>query len=90
MIDPKELATRIEHGQFSIPFSTEELNFVVNRLRDDVPLPPEPTYGMLMALAGDPVLLAASDEEELKIRYANMIRNMGRDNSPLPSGDKNG
>lgn len=36
-------------------------------------LPSEPTYAMLKALAGDPVLLAASDEEELRRRYKAML-----------------
>lgn len=42
-------------------------------------LPQEPTYEMLKALAGDPVILAASDEEELRKRYAAMIRVMQSD-----------
>ena len=32
-------------------------------------LPAEPTYAMLRALAGEPVILAASDEQELRRRY---------------------
>ena len=37
-------------------------------------VPIEPTRGMLMALAGEPVILAASDEEELRKRYAHMLK----------------
>lgn len=32
----------------------------------------EPTYEMLKALAGDPLLLAGSDEQELRRRYKTM------------------
>lgn len=35
-------------------------------------LPEEPPYEALKALAGDPLLLAASDEQELRRRYAVM------------------
>ena len=38
-----------------------------------VELPQEPSHGMLKALAGDPVILAASDEEELRRRYREMV-----------------
>lgn len=36
--------------------------------------PREPTYHMLKALAGDPLLLAASDEQELRLRYEDMLK----------------
>ena len=36
-------------------------------------LPEEPTHAMLKALAGDPLLLAASDEQELRRRYKAMV-----------------
>lgn len=36
-------------------------------------VPSEPTHDMLKALAGDPAILAASDEEELRKRYAVML-----------------
>ena len=44
-------------------------------------LPPEPTHAMLKALAGDPVILAASDEAELRARYAAMVQELRR--SPM-------
>jgi hypothetical protein len=37
-----------------------------------IPFPALPTYAMLLALAGDPVILAASDEIELRRRYVVM------------------
>jgi hypothetical protein len=43
-------------------------------------LPAEPTYEMLKALAGDPVIMAASDEVELRRRYRAMLQA-----SPCPS-----
>lgn len=36
-------------------------------------LPIEPTHDMLKALGGDPVILAASDEDELRERYKAML-----------------
>ena len=44
-------------------------------------LPEELTYAMLKALAGDPVILAASDEAELRRRYAEMLQH-----APCPGG----
>ena len=32
-----------------------------------------PSYKMLKALCGDPVILAASDEQEIRMRYAAML-----------------
>jgi hypothetical protein len=43
-----------------------------NETADAKLLPPEPTHEMLRALAGDPALLAASDEAELRKRYQAM------------------
>ena len=37
-------------------------------------VPIDPSYVMLKALAGDPVILAASDEAELRLRYAEMLK----------------
>ena len=37
-------------------------------------LPVEPTYDMLKALAGDPLILAASDRDELCRRWAEMLK----------------
>jgi hypothetical protein len=37
-------------------------------------VPIDPSYNMLKALAGDPVFLAASDEAELRRRYAEMLK----------------
>ena len=46
--------------------------------RDDfVLLMREPSYAMLKALAGDPVILAASDEQELRARYKTMVERFG-------------
>lgn len=37
-------------------------------------VPIEPHWKMLMALAGEPLILAASDEQELRRRYEAMLR----------------
>jgi hypothetical protein len=37
-------------------------------------VPIEPSWKMLVALAGDPVILAASDEQELRHRYFEMLK----------------
>lgn len=47
-----------------------------------VVLPAEPTYDMLKALAGDPLILAASDEQELRRRYQAMIAAAPKSDGP--------
>lgn len=51
------------------------LDSVIDAINGDTSLyvPSEPTYEMLKALAGNPVLLAASDEAELRRRYKAMV-----------------
>ena len=51
-------------------------------------LPAEPTYEMLKALAGDPVILAASHEEEYRKRYEAML--LAAYPATLDEGEKHG
>ena len=44
-------------------------------------LPEVPNHAMLKALAGDPLILAASDEQELRRRYFEMLKHC-----PCPGG----
>ena len=46
-------------------------------------LPEQPTHAMLKALAGEPLLLVASDEQELRARYLAMLQHC-----PCPGGPK--
>jgi len=69
-----ELLTRYELSNSNTILSEEVGAF----LDEPVPsgpncLPAEPTYEMLKALAGDPVILAASHEEEYRKRYEAML-----------------
>ena len=51
-------------------------------------VPIEPNYEMLKALAGNPLILAASDEAELRRRYAEMLKvspSIDRSNAPRSS-----
>lgn len=57
------------------PAAARIVRNVATLLRAEAPqLPAEPTHEMLKALAGDPVILASSDEEELRKRYAAMLK----------------
>ena|SRR3990167_4850370 len=53
-------------------------------------LPEEPTYGMLRALAGDPIILAASDEEWARLRYFAMLKHCPCPGGPYTIGECNG
>jgi hypothetical protein len=59
------------HGDFP-HLDKSEYAVVAMALQAFVGLPAEPTHDMLKALAGDPAILAASDEEELRRRYGVM------------------
>lgn len=51
-----------------------------------VSLPKEPTYAMLMALCGEPVILAASMEQAAREAYQTMIEAYTNDaGKPTPS-----
>jgi hypothetical protein len=86
MTTPQEIAAAIESaleggGHLVIRFAHSqmrqlkysEVELLVATLKGAEELPREPTYAMLKALAGDPLILAASDEAELRLRYDLML-----------------
>ena len=44
----------------------------MKRTRDDVVMPVEPPHSVLRWLAGDPLILAASDEQALRRHWAEL------------------
>jgi hypothetical protein len=67
----RQLATEMTHGDPR----TASMLLVAAKMIERQPrpiLPADPQRDVLMALAGEPLLLAASDEQELRRRYAAM------------------
>lgn len=52
---------------------TDLAHRLADAIQTHVLVPREPTYHILKALAGNPILLAASDEQELRIRWDDML-----------------